>query len=272
MRSSVQTALAALGIVLLGINLLGFFLPLRSPDLHLLRTGDIHLTEAQFRERARRGNESNEAYAIRLTTVVHKGMASYGAEVERLHGQIPIHENYLLHLAGYLYPPLFNPYEFCNVEKAIARGLGICSQQCMIMTELLTANGVDARIVGLSGHIVVTAQVDSLEDIWWTFDPYYNKIIPHAIQEIESDPERVRTAYAGQPNADALIAIFGPEGNVRYRSAREYAGWKKCAIERLSYIAIWIIPIGLLSPLAISRLTRTPHTSFSPPERWRTPQ
>lgn len=245
MSKMTRTVLFVIGVCLLGINISGMFLPLRHPDIyHLKPDKGVLLTEPQFyRSLPKRNTETAQTYATRLNRIVHDGIASYGNAVDKINGQIPWHENYLLFLAGYIYPQLYRPYEFCDYQKAVTRGLGICSQQAIILTEFLRKSDIPAHIVGLSGHVVTTVQVDPQKDIWWVLDPYYNKIIPHNLEKVETKSELVRPYYANQPNADALVDHYKAPGNQIYPTTKAYTGWKKYYIEKLSYIFIWIIPI-----------------------------
>ncbi|MDP6041898.1 MAG: hypothetical protein QGG64_25345, partial [Candidatus Latescibacteria bacterium] len=223
-------------------------MPLRHPDIYQLKPGDgLLLTESQFYDRAQRKQEETPlAYATRLNSIVHNGIASYGNAIDRINGQIPIYKNYLLFFAGYIYPQLYRPYEFCNYQKAIERGLGICSQQSIILTEILRKNNIPAHIVGLSGLVVATAQIDPTQNTWWILEPYYDKIIPYDLTEIEHKPELVRPYYASLPNVNTLVETYAAPGNRIYPTTKSYAGWKKYYIEKLSYLFIWIIPIACL--------------------------
>ena len=52
---------------------------------------------------------------------------------------IPIYENYLLFIASYRYPDEYLKYEFVDYRKAIERGIGLCSQQAIIVSEILNS-------------------------------------------------------------------------------------------------------------------------------------
>lgn len=243
MTRPINIILISVGILLFGVNISGFFIPLRSPQIYELMPDQTLLTTSQFYTQLNHKTESQQAYVTHLNQVVHEGIASYGNHVDQLNGHIPFYENYLLFIAGFVYPRAYYPYEFCNPQKAIERGIGICSQQAIILIELLKEKNIDAHIVGLSGHVVATAQIDKNQNSWWILDPYYNKVIPYDLKQIEQNPELVRPFYLNQSNEDMLVSIYGKTGNTIYEDTRAYSGWKKYDIEQLSYIFIWVIPI-----------------------------
>ncbi|MDT4897472.1 MAG: hypothetical protein QOH25_2549 [Acidobacteriota bacterium] len=106
--------LLCIGLLLLGINIAGTFIPLRNPDLYKddlsLFKDDITLTEDQlWSSTVRRLDESTEEYVIKLNEAVNKGTAHYWDDrgIYRYNLRISIYENYLLFFASYLSPCLW---------------------------------------------------------------------------------------------------------------------------------------------------------------------
>ncbi len=162
-----------------------------------------------------------------MNDAVYRGVVHYwpetGEAVDRYRLRVPVYENYLLYLASYIRPDYFEKYEFVSARKALERGIGLCSQQAMAVRGAMKRNGVPARIVLLSGHVVVTAEVDRGE--WWVLDPDYGVVIPKSISEIERDPEIIRPYYRAKGYGDRIIdelaAIYGPEGNRLYETRKD---------------------------------------------------
>src|SRR6185295_8215311 len=105
------TAFFWLGLLLLALNTAGLFIPARNPEIYRERLlafkDDITLTEAQlWTSTIRQPDETNEAYVVRLTDLVNKGMANYWDDqgVNKYRLRVPAYENYLLFLASYLHP------------------------------------------------------------------------------------------------------------------------------------------------------------------------
>jgi len=258
-------ALAALAVALLGLNLAGLVLPLRSPALGevqnpKLRKGPV-LPEAELYARLARRGETDAEYAVKATAAIHQGIAHYWSDegVSRFNLRVPPWENYLLFLAQYVYPEQYRKYAFHDYRKAIARGVGLCNQQAMVLAQVLERAGVAARIVALSGHVVVMARVDPATDRWWVLDPDYGVIVPHSIREIERNPELIRAAYAAAgydaATIDGLVQVYASPGNSVWPSARTYFG-RKYYVEVAAYVAIWAIPVLLLLPWPLARARR----------------
>jgi hypothetical protein len=133
--------------------------------------------------------------------------------------------------------------------------VGLCSQEAFVLTGILRERGIKADIVGLDGHVVVTAPVDSAQNTWWIFDPDYGVVIPNNISQIEANPQLIRPYYAAvgytTQKIDTLVSYYGGSGNkvtdgiIGYSRFRYY-------YEYLSYMMIWVIPAILLLPLGIS--------------------
>lgn len=253
--------LFCIGLLLLCINIAGFFIPLRNPDLYgdeqSFFKDDITLTEDQlWSSTARRQDESTEAYVFRLNEVVNKGIAHYWDDrgINKYNLRIPIYENYLLFFASYLYPSHYTKYEYSDYKKAIERGLGQCSEHAIIMAGLLKDHGIESRILALNGHVVAMALVN--QDRWWIADADFGVVIPHSIAEIENEPNIIRPIYKQKGYSDELVdwfvSVYGKEGNQVFSGSREFQP-RSYYFERLSYILIWIIPVMMMIPYFLMR-------------------
>ena len=246
-----------LGLFLLALNLTGLFIPLRNPAAQFEKNGKVRqgppLTEGEVYQRISRNGESNAEYVLKVNSALHKGIVDYWDDdgIAKYNLRVPVYENYLLFLAQYVFPEKFKKYTYYDTKKAIARGVGQCNQQAMIMAQLLERQGIESRVVSLTGHVVAMARVDEESDTWWVVDPDYGVVVKRSISEIENDPELIRGAYteSGYDRAtiDLLVKMYRPWGNQTWESARAYYG-KKYYVEILSYAAIWLIPMILLLP------------------------
>ncbi len=264
--TSVAAASAALGVLLLAINATGLFVPLRyaeidhpSPDT-LRRSygpGDRTITwDAARAQLAPAPAEPRAAYAHRLTNVVAQSVLHYWYQRDRrqFHLQVPVWENYLLWLAGELHPA-YQLYVFADPLKAIERGIGMCDQVSATLTALLRQRHVDARVVQLNGHTVVTAEVDP--GVWHVLDADFNVVIPRSIAQIQADPEIVRTSYkAAFARIDPGSEKFSPELFVSFYAPPTYIGEadgnsalgeSRARVEATAYWLKWRLPIGLLA-------------------------
>lgn len=269
-----------LGLGLLALNVSGLFLSLRNPALREEEGPGFHptlvLTEDQFKNQvARKPHESDEDYLYRLTETVHSGILHYWEDEgrDRFNLRVPPWENYLLYLASFLDLESFRRYEFSSAAKAMERGVGLCSQQSIVELTMLQENGVEANLVSLSGHVVLRARVDGKK--WYVADPDYGVVVPHDISEIEEDPEIIKPYYlealrprigkTSEWRTNLAVRVFGKEGNrIVEDGVAGFVGWKKYYFEKVSYVAIWVIPVLLCIPAAMAALKQNSSRSVAP--------
>ena len=250
------------GFCLFIINLIGLFIPLRNDSIYQERTGhvdDIILTEKEFYHQINKKIIDQKEYVINLNDTVSKGIALYwrDAGIDKYNLRVPLFENYLLFIASFLYPEEYLKYEFVDYRRAVERGVGLCSQHAIIVSEILKEKKIPSYIIGLSGHVVLRAQVDASRDEWWVLDPDYGVILPFDLDVIETDPKVIRPFYskAGykQKRIIKLENIYEKEGNavMGEQGAKGYQ-IKRCRNEPIFYFLKWIIPCLLIAPLIIS--------------------
>ncbi len=260
---------------LLVVDVIGLFTGLRNPAIYhepKVRT-PITLTEDQVWERINSYDGNRQEYAITVTKALHNGIAHYWEDegIDTYHLRVPFHENYLLYLASYVYPPMFRKYEFAYYKRAIERGVGLCSQMALIEGRVMRNVGIKCRMVSLTKHVVLEAEVDG--DRWWLLDPDYGVVIPHSIEEVQRQPDLVRDHYreAGWDEAtvDMLVEIYAHEKVHVYRATGgRWYHIKKWVAERVAYVLIWAIPGVTLASFAVVALrNRRLATRFSGSDR-----
>ncbi len=250
-----------LGFCLFIINIIGLFISLRNESIYQENTGfadDINLTEKELYHRINKTVIDKKEYITNLNEAVNNGIAHYwrDAGINKYNLRIPFYENYLLFIASYLDPEEYLKYEFVDYKRAIERGIGLCSQHAIIVSEILLEKSIPSFIVGLSGHVVLRAQVDENRDEWWVLDPDYGVILPYDIDIIENNPKIIRSFYAQAGYKLKTIAslekIYEKKGNVVHREqgARGYQ-IKRSHDEPIFYFLKWIIPCLLIAPSII---------------------
>jgi hypothetical protein len=255
-----------LGLCLFVINIIGLFISLRNESIYQERTGfadDIILTEKELYHRINKSVINKKKYITNLNEAVNHGIAHYwrDAGINKYNLRVPFYENYLLFIASYLDPKVYLKYEFVDYRKAIERGIGLCSQQAIIVSEILMEKNIPSFIIGLSGHVVLRAQVDENLDEWWVLDPDYGVVIPYDIDFIENNPNLIRPFYAKAGYNLKTIAnlekIYDKKGNVvsRKQGARGYQV-KRCQDEPRFYFYKWMIPCILMIPSIILFILR----------------
>jgi disulfide bond formation protein DsbB len=244
----------ALGAFLLGLNIYGEFVSLRSPKVN---EGISHFNKFRkpqesyqqvFQQINKDQNESTEAYAYRLTELIYSATVHKWEDVvddTEYNHQIPPHENYFLWVMSYLNPTTYRFYEYCDPYKAIERGVMICSQATEVMVQLWGNTGLEARDVVLDGHVVAEAQVDREKDIWWVLDADFGVVLEHDMNFLQGHTNTIVEKYVNAgydlKTAKMVAEFYGPEGNYIQSNIGI------CRVEENLYKWKWYLPIGLLA-------------------------
>jgi len=259
-----------IGITLLAINIAGFFIPLKNPAIYQeQKTGFVNDTTLTYEEALKlldtTPSQDTKEYVQNVNKIINQSIAHYWEDegISKYRLTIPPYENYVLFSLRFIFPSIYEKYEYCSYDKALKRGVGLCSQHAIVITDFLNKKGLETRIVGLDGHVVATVKVD--KDEWWILDPDFGVVIPYNLQKIESSPELVKSyyakvAYKNKPiYPETLENIYEARGNIIYPvgvSGYTDCNWKKVIIERSSYILKWLIPILLTTPLVYSMIRK----------------
>jgi hypothetical protein len=252
------------GCVLMAINAVGLFVPLRNSEIYTdpltAFPNDITLTYEEFRQQVQREpGESGRDYVYRLTSVVNRGMAHYwhneGLDKYRIH--VPVWENYILYLGGLIQPQHLVKYHFQSIEKTMERGVGWCSQEAMLITRLFLREGFNAQTVFKPDHVVARVQLD--DGSWLISDPDYGVVLPFDISDIEANPGIVKPYYKSIPRNDwaargqnyepveeVMATIYSDPGTWYLTRDGDLASLARS--EDTVYALKWMIPAGLLAP------------------------
>jgi len=265
-----RNILALAGLLLMGVSVIGIFTTLRNTEIleeeKTVFHNDITLSLQDFIEESKKSSdESDKDYAYRINLLVNHGIAYYWQDegLSKYNIRVPFSENYLLFAASYVYPDMFKKHEFTNYQKAMERGVGLCSQHAIILTGLLNNNGIESKIIGLDGHVITTVEVEA--DIWHVLDPNYGVAIPLAIEQIQESPGVVANYYQKSIESyqeknnpislEEMVEVYGKDGNKVYNGGiRGYSGWKKYYFEKMSYLLMWILPLALMFPFVWSKI------------------
>lgn len=250
------------GILLISNNIRGLFIPLRDPAIYSETNTafkhDITLAEDELYEVINSSINNPKEYVNRVTDAISNGISDYWAVegADKYNLRIPFHENFILYLSSYLWPEKFLRYEFADYRKAIERGVGMCSQHAIILSEVLYEKGIKSRIISLHGHVISTAQVDAINDEWWVLDPHYGVVVPYSIEKIEHDPTIVTSYYADagyDTKSIEAVRIHYEDGVWSITEGYGMGDFNRLTAlyEKISYVLIWVIPVLLMMPLFI---------------------
>ncbi|MDJ0786865.1 MAG: hypothetical protein QNK05_08640 [Myxococcota bacterium] len=260
LRSSVHKVglvLLGTGGLLLALNVVGVLLGGRAftepPEAAVANPLFGRATTAAETELARRIGETDAEYVKRLTHAVHGYMVHYWDEEGG--ARVPLLENWVLHGLGRLNPERYGAYEFQHPARGLERGFGLCSQQAMIVADLLSEAGIETEVLGLGGHVVTEARLGDERTL--LLDADYGVVVPYSLKDVEAQPDRVAPLYRAEGFGDEAVAriveIYGPDGNRPYASRS-----RRRASEDRTYLIKWLAPFGavLLGLLAVEATRR----------------
>lgn len=253
-----------IGAFLVSIDIAGVFIPLRNPSIYYEKKNkfdnDITLSDTDVFSKLDSLTNDKKQSAVIINETINKGIAHYWDTegINKYNIRVPFFNNYLLYLYSFIKPDTYLMYEFMDSKRAIIRGIGLCSQQSIILSEILKVKNIKNELIGLSGrHVVVHAQVNEIENEWWVLDPDYGVIVPHRLSTITNNPSSIINYYqaAGYNKqiVDNLVGIYASNSTViiSKNGAKDYAP-KRYYIEYLSYVLIWLIPFILMTPLVVN--------------------
>ncbi|MBU4193003.1 MAG: hypothetical protein KKD85_11905 [Proteobacteria bacterium] len=231
------------GALLFATNLFGSFHGLRSEALKTL----ISL-ETFHQEMQRRTNESDTEYAKRMTSLVHLGILHSWdlPKAEAYHVSLPIWENWIIYALKHFIPS-FEQWEFVDADKAIERGVGLCSQQSIILSELLHKNGLDANILVMDGHVMVALT----QGRHMILDPDYGVVIEGTLDDARNNLDLVRSKYPSNA-VEGIVSIYA-KPHVAMVSGVEQYHPRRFWLEPLLYAMKWLLPLLLMVPRVLLR-------------------
>lgn len=259
LRPYISIPLFLLAVSLLVLNITGLYSKgLRNNELYVKQVpfdAGVILTEAQFYNQLDMifvSDISDSLKVVKTTDLVNKGLSHHwedvhGDEIREYNLTIPANKNYILFILSY-FNFRFEKFEFLNWEKALERGVGLCSEHAIILSEILNERGIKTNMINLVGHVVAMSEADGKKMI---ADADLNVVIPYSIDIIEKNPNLINKYYLDRGYDAAFVerlsGIYGEE-NIVYKNAFTYKNILG-VFEIMSYWAIWIIPIILLLPL-----------------------
>ena len=238
-------------ISLMTVNIYGLSKDLRPENLspEFLRFGerDLLLSKQEYFDSVTRTYEETDIeYAKRLTRVISEGTAHVDWEVydpAAFHQLIPIWENWILYFMGkFSGIPEYERYHFSSPKKSMERGIGICGDASILMSQLLSENGIDNKIITFPGHVVIAAD---FTDEQLVFDPDFGVVIPYSIDDINKQASIANNLYYEQGYS------LGEERFLINEYGKPFGGWNgpehlitnKFYFEKFAYIGKWAFPV-----------------------------
>lgn len=260
--------LTTIGLLLLSINFYGlFFKDIRKKNLDqvspvLLRFNNDNyisysdsikkLNALEYKDHFDYAQKANKLVQQSLTHV--KWDRVDPTEFRQL---IPIWENYLLYFAGrFSGLPQMERYHFVDYKRSLKRGIGICGDASMVLSQILDNKGIDNQIVSFQGHVITEITLNDSKKV--LLDPDFGLKMNISLEELVANPDSAylnyRNAGFSEREAQALVRAY----NTEYTTFDNVYAFmsKRYIFEHLSYVLIWLIPAALLliSLLILSRI------------------
>jgi hypothetical protein len=251
----VSVIIITIGLVLSGINIYGLNQQLRPQNMNhqdYRFKDDLKLSyEDAIVALKKHPEESQFEFNQRITNVIADSLAHIHWNEEedntRYNQLVPIWENYFLYFVGkFTDIPEFNKYHFADYHRSLKRGVGICGDASMIMSQVLSQEGTANQIVSFPGHVVVEAQNGNGNE--YTYDADFGVLVPYTIEEIQQSPSLINDFYKQRGFSDREISTL------RRAYAQDYQRWdgvrhfitKKFYFERITYWLKWPLPIFMI--------------------------
>ena len=233
---AIAFVLIGIGVALLLVNFAGFVTPLRNPNI--FNKLDV-LIEKQFYEAIVWEGETTAEYAVKVNDAVNNGIVQYWDDVgiTKYNLRVPVQENWLL----YCFWP--GKYEFFDYRRAVERGVGLCSQESIIVSGIMQEHDINSWAVGMERHTVVMVQVDEVNNTWWVLDPSYGVVIEYSISEIARNPEIIAPYYSQKGYSDDVVRNL--ETIYREDPYSLYVGRIWLYLENFYYSMKWVVPLIL---------------------------
>lgn len=149
--------------------------------------------------------------------------------------------------------PELERYHFSSVEKSVERGIGICGDALMIMSQLLDRHAIENKIITVPGHVMIEANIEGKKRI---FDPDFGEILDGSAAFFMEQPHLIENAYssAGYTAEDDKFIIRAFNGGVGYWNGISHFITKKYYFEKIAYFAKWFFPFTCFAFFLFMRL------------------
>jgi hypothetical protein len=212
-----------------------------------LKNDTPHSYEETLDNTQRKEGESDKEYSDRIRRVIAQGLAHIHwkkYQNTKFNQLIPIWENYFLYFMGkFSGIPEFERYHFSDYKKSLKRGIGICGDASMVMSQLLEQNGISNQIIAFPGHVVISARFSDGQEL--VFDPDFGVALPYSLEDINKTPSLINEHYTLEgytaKDVSTLNAIYNLDFT-RWNGVKHFIT-KKFYFEKIFYAMKWPLPI-----------------------------
>lgn len=252
----IASFLVILGLLLLSINFYGLFTDIRiknldqvDPELLRFNNNNYISYSSSIKKLKAIEHEDPFNYALKANKLVQQSLTHVEwkkVDAIEFRQLIPIWENYLLYFIGtFSNLPQYERYHFVDYNRSLERGLGICGDASMVLSQILDKKGIENQIVSYQGHVITQARFDNNIIL---LDPDFGVELNMSLDELAATPSNAysyyRNAGYSKREAQALVRIYGTKHTV-FDNVYSFMP-KRYLLEYLSYVLKWLIPVIFL--------------------------
>lgn len=249
-----QIALLTMGLLLTLLNVIGLFMSTRpthveEKDLRFVKTN--YKTSANvLKNYNRNANEHVSEYIARVNHLVYQSFFhikwNEQKDTYKYNQSVPIFENWLLYLLSFTGIGHFKKYHFANFKRSVKRGIGVCGDACMILSEMLSKNNINSVIVTFPEHVILLVYI---HDEHWVLDPDFDvyfslnnkaELRNLNLAALDSYRERGYSDYELKELQRIYSAPYQEWDNVKALMTKRYY------FETLAYTIKWLAPAALM--------------------------
>jgi len=151
-------------------------------------------------------------------------------------------ENWPQWLLGQFYSPLLRTQ---NPHWIVSGGRGDCSERAAVLQDLLSAQGIQSRFIGLGGHVVLEAQSPRGA---WILDPDYGVSMQTGIAQLqeqallELEPWLVEQGI-DQTKSQQYASLLTSQEDNKVLEWNQPLSPRLKRVENACELAIWLIPM-----------------------------
>jgi hypothetical protein len=242
------------GLLLCAINIYGLFQEIRPVVFFADELRFKHDEPPSFQESLlllkKKGNESDREYSQRATKVISQSLAHIHwtrFPANQFNQLVPVWENYFLYLMGQFSDiPEFERYHFSDYKRSLKRGIGICGDASMILSQVLNNESISNNIISFEGHVVTAVTLG--DGSTHVYDPDYGVSLPYSISEIQRNPSIIIPHYSAAGYSAHEISFLHEIYMDPYFSwdGVEHFITKKYWFEKITYALKWPLPVLML--------------------------
>jgi hypothetical protein len=256
-----KTALSILffvvGLSLLAINSYGIFQDTRTKGLEHTKTEQLRFKNKNYLSYQETIEQLNGLqtlpeyeYSIKANKLVNDGLTHVKwNQVDPIEFRqlVPIWENYFLYFIGvFSNQPQLERYHFVDYRRSLRRGIGICGDASLVLSQILDIKKISNKIISFDGHVINEVTFKNKKKS--LFDPDFGVFINLSLEELISNPysaiQSYRDAGYSQLETEALLRIYYSNHHY-FNNVKEFMT-KRYYFEYISYILKWLLPILLL--------------------------